>query len=248
HLLLAGRSLDDHFAGDETERPPPLARMLDEDDGLEAAAALGREGVDEHLHRRIEPPEHGEPHQNLVAPGEHAPTDDVASDRPHQEDDGDRGEEAEAGDGTPDQPVVHRAEDVVDPTPEYPEDPGGSDGRDRDEEPGNQSNPEPVLHPLSHDGVGVITTQRRERVKERRRALVTGGAIRLGRAIALALAERGMDVAIGYRHSRRDAQATVRQLAASGARAVALRGDLADARAAGRLVREAARALGGLDV
>src|SRR5262249_28685988 len=117
-----------------------------------------------------------------------------------------------------------------------------------DEEPGNQSNPEPVLHPLSHDGVGVITTQRRERVKERRRALVTGGAIRLGRAIAQALADRGMDVAIGYRHSRRDARATVRQLAASGVRAVALRGALADARAAGRLVREAARALGGLDV
>jgi len=78
--------------------------------------------------------------------------------------------------------------------------------------------------------------------------LVTGGAIRLGRAIALGLAHDGMDVAIAYRHSRRGAQATVRQLAATGARAVALRGDLADPRAAARLVREAARALGGLDV
>jgi NAD(P)-dependent dehydrogenase (short-subunit alcohol dehydrogenase family) len=32
----------------------------------------------------------------------------------------------------------------------------------------------------------------------RRRALVTGGAVRVGQAIALALARPGMDVAIGY--------------------------------------------------
>ena len=94
----------------------------------------------------------------------------------------------------------------------------------------------------------MITSQPRGRVKKPRRALVTGGAVRLGRAIALALARRGMDVAIGYHGSRRAAAETVRQLVAGGARAVALRADLADPRAAGRLVREAARALGGLDV
>ncbi len=94
----------------------------------------------------------------------------------------------------------------------------------------------------------MITSQRRGRVKKRRRALVTGGAVRLGRAIALALARRGMDVAIGYHRSRREAAETVRRLTADGARAVALHADLADPRAAGRLVREAARALGGLDV
>ena len=37
------------------------------------------------------------------------------------------------------------------------------------------------------------------------RALVTGGAIRVGRAIALALAGDGMDVAIGYHRSARQA-------------------------------------------
>lgn len=57
-----------------------------------------------------------------------------------------------------------------------------------------------------------------------------------------------MDVAIGYHRSRRAAATTVQQLVAAGAHAVALRADLADARAAGRLVRAAARALGGLDV
>ena len=94
----------------------------------------------------------------------------------------------------------------------------------------------------------MITTQRRECVKKRPCALVTGGAIRLGRAIALALARHGMDVAIAYHRSRSEAAKAIRELSAAGAHALALRADLADPRAAGRLVREAARALGGLDV
>jgi NAD(P)-dependent dehydrogenase (short-subunit alcohol dehydrogenase family) len=82
----------------------------------------------------------------------------------------------------------------------------------------------------------------------RARALVTGGAVRVGRAIALALARAGMDVAIGYHRSAREARRTVRELEVAGARAVALRADLADPGAARGLVREAARRLGGLDV
>ena len=80
------------------------------------------------------------------------------------------------------------------------------------------------------------------------RALVTGGAIRVGRAIALALARAGMDVAIGYHRSARQARLTVRDIEACGVRGAALRSDLADPRAARRLVRESARVLGGLDV
>ncbi len=82
----------------------------------------------------------------------------------------------------------------------------------------------------------------------RRRALVTGGAVRVGRAIALALAEAGMDVAIAYHASARQAAHTVRELEARGARAVAIRADLRQARSARTLVERAARALGGLDV
>jgi NAD(P)-dependent dehydrogenase (short-subunit alcohol dehydrogenase family) len=85
-------------------------------------------------------------------------------------------------------------------------------------------------------------------VKERRRALVTGGAVRLGRAIALALARAGMDVAIGYHRSAPAARRTRTEIEALGARGVALRADLADPRAARALVAGAARALGGLDV
>jgi NAD(P)-dependent dehydrogenase (short-subunit alcohol dehydrogenase family) len=93
-----------------------------------------------------------------------------------------------------------------------------------------------------------MTPQRPITVKERPRAVVTGGAVRLGRAIALALGRAGMDVAIGYHRSVRQARSTVAALEAAGARAIAMRADLADARAARRLVERAAGALGGLDV
>jgi NAD(P)-dependent dehydrogenase (short-subunit alcohol dehydrogenase family) len=80
------------------------------------------------------------------------------------------------------------------------------------------------------------------------RALVTGGAVRVGRAIALALADAGFDVAIGFHRSATDARRTVGELRRRGATAAPIRADLRDPRAARRLVAEAARALGGLDV
>ena len=79
-------------------------------------------------------------------------------------------------------------------------------------------------------------------------ALVTGGAVRVGRAIALALAAAGCDVAIGYRSSATGARATVAELERLGVRAIALRADLADPAAARHLVATAARRLGRLDV
>jgi NAD(P)-dependent dehydrogenase (short-subunit alcohol dehydrogenase family) len=82
----------------------------------------------------------------------------------------------------------------------------------------------------------------------RGRALVTGGAVRLGREIALGLADAGFDVVIGYHRSAVAARATVRDLQRRGGRAFALHADLRDDGAARRLVTTAARALGGLDV
>jgi NAD(P)-dependent dehydrogenase (short-subunit alcohol dehydrogenase family) len=87
---------------------------------------------------------------------------------------------------------------------------------------------------------------------KRRRApapavLVTGGARRIGRTIALAFARRGWDVAVHYGTSRSDALATVRDIEALGARAVALGRDLAVERGARRLVADARRALGRID-
>jgi NAD(P)-dependent dehydrogenase (short-subunit alcohol dehydrogenase family) len=54
-----------------------------------------------------------------------------------------------------------------------------------------------------------------------KRALVTGGAKRIGRALALTLAEAGADVAITYRGSEAEALATVEAIQASGVRAFA---------------------------
>lgn len=57
-------------------------------------------------------------------------------------------------------------------------------------------------------------------------AFVTGGAKRIGRSIALALAGCGCDVAIGYLSSKNEAENTVKDLCALGVRAMAVQGDL----------------------
>jgi NAD(P)-dependent dehydrogenase (short-subunit alcohol dehydrogenase family) len=57
-------------------------------------------------------------------------------------------------------------------------------------------------------------------------ALVTGGGKRIGREIALTVGRAGADVIVNYNQSREGAQATVREIAAMGVRAVALRADV----------------------
>jgi NAD(P)-dependent dehydrogenase (short-subunit alcohol dehydrogenase family) len=79
-------------------------------------------------------------------------------------------------------------------------------------------------------------------------ALVTGGAVRVGRAIALALAREGADVAIAYRRSGAPAKTTVRELGSLDVRALALRADLAEPAEARRLVAQVASRLGRLDI
>ncbi|WP_137127485.1 SDR family oxidoreductase [Roseomonas sp. HF4] len=81
-----------------------------------------------------------------------------------------------------------------------------------------------------------------------RTALVTGGARRLGRAMALALAESGFDVAIHFASSAVEAEATAADIRALGRRAVALRADLAREADVARLVPDATGALGPLGV
>jgi NAD(P)-dependent dehydrogenase (short-subunit alcohol dehydrogenase family) len=79
-----------------------------------------------------------------------------------------------------------------------------------------------------------------------RTALVTGGAQRIGRAIALALARHGFAVAVQTRHSRPAADALTAEIAAAGGRAAVVEADLADHAAVLRLVPAAAAALGPL--
>ena len=79
-----------------------------------------------------------------------------------------------------------------------------------------------------------------------RRALVTGAARKLGRAIALALGRGGADVAVHYRGSRTEAEETAAELLRLGVRAPLVQGD--QALEPERIVHQAAAALGGLDL
>ncbi len=87
-----------------------------------------------------------------------------------------------------------------------------------------------------------------ERPLSGKAALVTGAGVRVGRAIALALAEAGADVAVHHRDSGADAAEVARQIGAVGPRAVALRADLARPEECRTLVQEAIRSLGTLDL
>ncbi|MDB5907760.1 MAG: short chain dehydrogenase [Massilia sp.] len=75
-------------------------------------------------------------------------------------------------------------------------------------------------------------------------ALVTGAGRRIGRAIALGLAQAGWDVAIHFRSSRAEAEETAAQVRALGRRAALLECDLADEGAVRGLLARAIDALG----
>ncbi len=75
-------------------------------------------------------------------------------------------------------------------------------------------------------------------------ALVTGGARRLGRAIALELAVQGWDVAIHCNRSRDEAEALATQIRSLGRRAAVLQADLSDEAATSKLIPACIDALG----
>jgi pteridine reductase len=79
-------------------------------------------------------------------------------------------------------------------------------------------------------------------------ALVTGAGHRIGRALALALAREGADVAIHYHRSATGAQQTADDAAAMGRRTALFPADLADTAAAEALPDQVVAQLGRLDV
>jgi NAD(P)-dependent dehydrogenase (short-subunit alcohol dehydrogenase family) len=79
-------------------------------------------------------------------------------------------------------------------------------------------------------------------------ALVTGAARRLGRAVALRLAEEGADVVVHYRSSQSGAQEAVEEMERLGRRAVAIAADLGDVAEIKRLFDEAGKHFGRLDI
>ena len=78
--------------------------------------------------------------------------------------------------------------------------------------------------------------------------LITGGARRIGRALALGLAGRGAAIAFSYRSSAAEARRTVRELEDAGADALAVRADLSRASDVKRLIQAVVRRFGRLDV
>ena len=79
-------------------------------------------------------------------------------------------------------------------------------------------------------------------------ALVTGGARRIGRAIALALAQAGADVAISYRMSRTEAAQTAAEITAIGRNAAVVECDVRSESSVASAVGAAASQLGRLDI
>jgi pteridine reductase len=79
-------------------------------------------------------------------------------------------------------------------------------------------------------------------------ALVTGGAHRLGRALALGLARAGADVVVHYHASEDAARSTVAEIEALGRRALAVRADLGEVAQTATPIDAALAAFGRLDI
>ena len=120
------------------------------------------------------------------------------------------------------------------PAPEYPQakiDCPGSDA---------ELTPQADHGETSYRGLGRLA----DRV-----ALITGGDSGIGRAIAIAFAREGADVAISYLpEEQRDAEETAKWVTDAGRRALTLPGDIRDERHCEQLVARAFDELGGLDI
>ncbi len=79
-------------------------------------------------------------------------------------------------------------------------------------------------------------------------ALVTGSGRNIGRATVLELARRGADVVVNARTNLAEAESVAREAQEFGARAIALVADVADQEQVNKLVSEAARQLGPIDI
>jgi NAD(P)-dependent dehydrogenase (short-subunit alcohol dehydrogenase family) len=84
---------------------------------------------------------------------------------------------------------------------------------------------------------------------EGKRALITGGDSGIGRAVAIAFAREGADVAISYLpEEEEDAQVTAGLVRAAGRKALTLPGDIRDESVCTGLVASTVSELGGLDI
>lgn len=78
--------------------------------------------------------------------------------------------------------------------------------------------------------------------------LITGGAKRIGREVALCLAQKGANLAINYKSSKESAERVVAEIEGIGRKAVAVQGDVSRAEDARRLVDTVVAEFGSIDV
>ena len=83
---------------------------------------------------------------------------------------------------------------------------------------------------------------------EGRQALVTGAARGIGRAIALALAAEGADIAINYQSSEADARSLADELAKAGRRSLLFKGDVGERSTWNSMVEKIKQSWGRLDI
>ncbi|WNG23930.1 SDR family oxidoreductase [Cystobacter fuscus] len=99
--------------------------------------------------------------------------------------------------------------------------------------------PEPDYGLTSYKGLGRL---------KGRVALVTGGDSGIGRAVCLAFAREGADVAFGYLNEDQDAEVTRRAVEESGHQVVSFRGDLTDEAVCRRLIEDTVKRFGRIDI
>lgn len=114
----------------------------------------------------------------------------------------------------------------------------------------NQEQPEPGLDaeltPQADHGENSYTGSGK---LEGRKALITGGDSGIGRAVAIAFAREGADVALNYLPGEEeDAKATAAIIEEAGQKAALIPGDLKDSAFCKSLVEQAAKELGGIDI
>jgi NAD(P)-dependent dehydrogenase (short-subunit alcohol dehydrogenase family) len=119
------------------------------------------------------------------------------------------------------------------PTPPYSGEkqaPPGSSGK---------MHPKPDCGEKSYKGHGLL---------EGKRALITGGDSGIGRAVTIAFAREGADVAISFLSEVQDAEETAGFVQESGKKAVLLKGDLSTKKTCDNVANDAVRSLGGVDI
>ncbi|RYY21620.1 MAG: SDR family oxidoreductase [Cytophagaceae bacterium] len=128
---------------------------------------------------------------------------------------------------------------LQDPTTKYPRPPFKGQSQPW---PGlaSQMDPKPDHGETSYKGSGRL---------QGRKALITGGDSGMGRAAAIAYAREGADVAINYLPAEEaDAKEVIALIKKEGRKGIAIPGDLRDEAFCKKLVDEAVRQLGGLDI